>query len=114
MRTVQQTPDFQAWVRSVTDPVAFDAIAIRTVRIAAGLIGDAKSVGGKVSEIRIDVGQGYRLYFTKRGLTVVLLLWGGDKSTQAADIAKAQKMVKDLEAQAKAAAVPAKKKAKRR
>jgi putative addiction module killer protein len=75
----------------------------------SGLMGDIKSVGGKVAEARIDVGQGYRLYYTKRGLEIILLLCGGMKSSQSADIARAQKMVADLDVQAKAAAAAAKK-----
>lgn len=58
---------------------------------------DVKSVGGGVGEMRIDYGPGYRLYFTRRGLELIVLLCGGDKRTQAADIKRAQKMVAELE-----------------
>lgn len=109
MVTVSQTSQFQAWLRKVTDPIAYDAIVVRTVRMESGLMGDTKSVGGKVSEARVDVGQGYRLFYTRRGLEIVLLLCGGDKSSQAADIARAKNMVEDLDTEVKAAAAAAKK-----
>ncbi|MGJ4967126.1 type II toxin-antitoxin system RelE/ParE family toxin [Bradyrhizobium sp. HKCCYLRH1073] len=65
--------------------------------MAAGNFGDAKSVGGAVSELRVDYGPGYRIYFTRRGKTVVILLCGGDKRTQARDIEKAQDLAATLE-----------------
>lgn len=104
MPTVKQTTEFQAWLRSVTDPVAYDALVIRTVRMQSGLWGDVKPVGGKVTEARVDVGQGYRIYYTRRGLTIYLLVCGGDKSTQQAGIAKAKKMIAELDAKESAAA----------
>ncbi len=61
-----------------------------------GHLGDAKAVGGEVSEMRIDVGPGYRVYYTRRGETLIVLLVGGDKSTQEKDIRRAQTMVKEL------------------
>jgi putative addiction module killer protein len=62
-----------------------------------GNLGDAKSVGGGVGQMRIDYGAGYRLYFTRRGLELIVLLCGGDKRTQTADIKRAQKMAAELE-----------------
>lgn len=62
----------------------------------SGLFGDVKPVGGSVSELRIDHGPGYRLYFTQRGRAVVILLCGGDKRTQRADIRKAKELVANL------------------
>lgn len=73
------------------DAVALRAIRARETRIAAGLWGDVKRIG-KISELRVDVGPGYRIYFTIRGTEVILLLLGGNKRTQQADIAKAQSM----------------------
>jgi putative addiction module killer protein len=68
----------------------------RIERLEGGNAGDVKSVGEGVSELRIDYGPGYRLYFTKYGRAVVLLLCGGDKSTQARDIDRAKAMVEEL------------------
>lgn len=72
------------------------AINKRLNRVAAGNFGTIRAVGGGVSELKIDVGPGYRVYYTRRGLTVVLLLVGGDKSTQGEDIKRAQEMVRKL------------------
>lgn len=66
--------------------------------MALGSLGDVKPAGGAVSELRIDYGPGYRVYFTMRDQVIVLLLCGGDKRTQARDIKRAQKMVADLRA----------------
>ena len=74
------------------DTAARAIIARRIDRLAGGNMGDAKSVGGKVTELRIDHGPGYRVYLTRRGSVLVVLLCGGDKSTQAADIKLAQSM----------------------
>ena len=74
------------------DAVARAIIARRIDRLAGGNMGDAKSVGGEVTELRIDHGPGYRVYLPRRGSVLVVLLCGGDKSTQAADIRLAQSM----------------------
>ena len=70
---------------------------MRIQRLALGNAGDAKPVGGGVSELRISCGPGYRVYFAKRGALVFLLLCGGDKSSQVTDIAKARVMAEELE-----------------
>lgn len=70
-------------------------IAARIERLELGLLGDCKSVKGRVSELRIDYGPGYRIYFARMGETGLLLLCGGDKSTQQADIAEARARLKD-------------------
>lgn len=103
MFTVERTGFFSAWLFELKDPKARAAIVARILRIELGNLGDVKNVGGKVSELRVDVGPGYRVYLTRTGLTVQLLLCGGDKSTQRADIEKAQDMVEEL-ARAKKAA----------
>jgi putative addiction module killer protein len=71
-------------------------IADRIDRLTVGNPGDVKSVGDGVSELRIDYGPGYRLYFTRQGQRLVLLLCGGDKSTQNRDIDRAKALVKEL------------------
>lgn len=103
MFAVRQTTKFAKWLNSLSDPIARKRIAARIVRIEAGKFGDVKSVGGKVSELRVDTGPGYRLYFTRREEELILLLCGGDKSSQSADIAQAQAIVAELEAQENAA-----------
>lgn len=93
---VQQTEEFRAWHQDLGDLKARIAIARRLERAAAGNLGDAKSVGEGVSEMRIDVGAGYRAYFTMRGNTLIVLLCGGDKKTQRRDIKHAAKLAKEV------------------
>jgi len=91
------TPEaFDIWLASLRDRDARQRIAARLRRIGLGNLGDAKPAGGPVSELRIDYGPGYRLYFTRRGLEVIVLLIGGDKSSQSKDIKRAMKMVAQL------------------
>lgn len=97
MLAVEQTNDFAAWLGGLRDDNGRRRIIARLVRLQSGSLGDHRSVGGKVSELRIDAGPGYRVYFTKRGRTVILLLCGGDKDTQARDIEKAKEMAAQLE-----------------
>lgn len=80
---------FDDWLRELRDVRARDRIEMRIRRLSRGNPGDVKPVGSGVSEMRIDYGPGYRVYFTRRGQVVVLLLCGGDKRTQGADIARA-------------------------
>jgi putative addiction module killer protein/probable addiction module antidote protein len=91
---VRSSPAIDAWLRDLTDIAARDAINARIARLRRGLFGDRRSVGDRVSELRVDVGQGYRLYYTVRGRTIIFLLCGGSKKTQKADIGKAEAMVK--------------------
>jgi putative addiction module killer protein len=93
---VQRTGLFDAWLEDVTDEIARKAILDRVFRVESGLLGHHRSVGGGVSEIKVDVGQGYRLYYTMRGRTAVHLLCGGSKRTQKTDIRKAAAMAKAL------------------
>jgi putative addiction module killer protein len=95
--TVQQTQEFQDWLDELKDVRAQVRIAARIRLAEAGNLGDWKSVGGEVSEMRVDVGPGYRLYFTRRGNIVIIMLAGGNKSTQTRDIKRAQKILKALE-----------------
>jgi len=88
--TVTATDEFKTWLKNLRDGQGRIAIATRIARIEAGLLGNVKSVGDGVSELKIDVGPGYRVYFVTRGRTVVVLLCGGDKGSQRRDIAKAK------------------------
>ncbi len=81
--------EFAKWLKRLRDKGAYERISIRIVRLERGLFGDAKPVGGGVSELKIDVGPGYRVYFQQKGNEIILLLLGGDKSSQAEDIKKA-------------------------
>lgn len=96
MYTINQTDVFANWLSGLKDDKAAARIDFRMRMAGRGNLGDVKSVGDGVSEMRIDVGPGYRVYFTKRGKVVILLLCGGDKGTQSKDIKRAKQMVKDL------------------
>lgn len=93
---VERSERFIKWLRNLRDRKAATAIARRIIRVQSGLLGDVSPVGGGVSELRVDVGPGYRVYFARRGAAVILLLCGGDKDTQAADIRIAKQMAEDL------------------
>jgi len=93
---IQQTESFETWHDSVKDLRAKIAIARRIERAENGNLGDIKSVGDGVSEMRIDVGAGYRMYYTLREKIMVILLAGGTKSTQQADIKKAITLAKEF------------------
>jgi len=93
---VVKSDTFLRWLKSVRDPRALARIALRLDRLESGNFGDHKAVGGGISELRIDVGVGYRVYYTIRKQTVVLLLCGGDKSSQQDDIHRAQQMASTL------------------
>ncbi|WPP44428.1 type II toxin-antitoxin system RelE/ParE family toxin [Pseudomonas sp. AN-1] len=94
---IQQTDTFAHWHSALRDLRARIAIARRIDRAAAGNLGDVKPVGEGVSEMRVDVGPGYRLYFTRRGEMLILLLCGGDKSSQSRDIALAKRLAGEIE-----------------
>lgn len=93
---IQQTEDFADWRKGLKDLRAATAIRRRLERAQAGNLGDVKTVGEGVSEMRIDVGAGYRLYYTVRDRVIVFLLVGGVKATQATDIRKAQALAKEI------------------
>jgi putative addiction module killer protein len=94
--TIRQTEVFADWLNGLRDRVGQQRIAIAIARLANGH-GVTKSVGDGVSEIKLTYGPGYRVYFTWRGSELIVLLCGGDKSTQAKDIAKAKKIAAQLE-----------------
>lgn len=96
MFTVQLTQTFQAWLDGLRDMRAQVSIARRIERMAAGNLGDVKPVGDGISELRVDVGAGYRVYFVQRGGHLVIVLAGGDKSSQARDIQRAKQLAKEL------------------
>ncbi|MCW5713827.1 MAG: type II toxin-antitoxin system RelE/ParE family toxin [Bauldia sp.] len=96
MIEVRQTRVFADWLEGLRDRASRLRIVARLRRMEMGNSGDTKAVGGGVSEMRIPFGPGYRVYFTMTDRVVVILLCGGDKSTQRADIAKAKKMVKEI------------------
>jgi putative addiction module killer protein len=96
MIEVRQTETFSQWFDSLRDRQARARINVRIRRLSLGNFGDAKPVGEGVSELRVDFGPGYRVYFVRRGLRLVILIAGGDKRTQDRDIRKAQKYVKEL------------------
>ncbi|MGA2570442.1 MAG: type II toxin-antitoxin system RelE/ParE family toxin [Terracidiphilus sp.] len=92
MMQLKQTEIFRRWRTKLKDERARALIASRLDRLAFGSAGDVKPVGQGVSELRIDHGPGYRVYFQKRGNTIILLLCGGDKSTQDRDIKTAKRL----------------------
>ena len=89
---IVESDEFSEWFERLRDPIGKAAIIRRLDRIASGLLGDFKQVGGSIVELRIDVGPGYRIYLTQVGRVTVVLLCGGDKSSQARDIAAAKRL----------------------
>jgi putative addiction module killer protein len=96
MLEVRQTEEFARWLTRLRDLRARARIQVRIDRLAIGNPGDVKPVGGGISEMRIDYGPGYRIYFIERGTTVVILLAGGDKRTRQRDIAMARDLARNL------------------
>ena len=93
----QRTPQFDKWLRTLRDRLARSRIVDRLDRLAFGNVGDAKSVGDGVFELRFAYGPGYRLYYMWKGDKLILLLLGGDKDSQARDIAQAKTLAKEIE-----------------
>ena len=93
---VVYTEVFETWLRGLRNQQARIRILSRLERIEDGNFGDHRSVGGGVSELRVNVGQGYRVYYTIRRSTIVILLCGGDKSSQRRDINRAQQMASEI------------------
>ena len=96
MVEVRQTEVFSKWLRELRDRQARARIQTRIDRLQLGLAGDVKPVGEGVSELRIDYGAGYRVYFIRRGRELVILLAGGDKRTQDRDIKIAMALARNL------------------
>ncbi len=99
MYVLQLTQQFQDWLDAVRDQRAQVRIVARLRMAEAGSLGDWKAVGGDLSEMRVDVGAGYRLYFTRKGRVLIVMLAGGNKATQTSDISRARKILEQLESE---------------
>ena len=93
---ILQTQQFVKWFRALRDEVAKPAIIRRIERLADGNPGDTKNIGNNLFELRFDIGKGYRVYFTYKDLTIIILLLGGNKSSQETDVKKAKKLAKEI------------------
>ena len=94
---LEELPEFTQWLEALRDVSARQRIALRLLRVEGGNLGDVKPVGEGVSELRIDYGPGYRLYLKRVGRRLIVMLCGGDKSTQSRDIDRALELAKQLE-----------------
>jgi len=97
MFTVRRTKEFDAWFLGLRDGLTRARLAARLRKAQLGNLGDVKSVESGVYEMREDFGPGWRIYYVKRGRLLIVMLGGGDKSTQAKDIAKAVKLAAQIE-----------------
>ena len=97
MFELRQTSVFRKWIHDLKDHRAKEAIAKRMVRIEAGNLGDTKLLEGGIGEFRIHYGPGYRLYYVRRGETLILLLCGGDKGSQGRDVLMAQRLAEEVD-----------------
>ncbi|MCQ2109008.1 MAG: type II toxin-antitoxin system RelE/ParE family toxin [Fibrobacter sp.] len=96
MYQVKKTEQFKKWYKKLKDDTAKARIAMRVMQVEHGKLGNTKSVGDGIFEMRIDYGPGYRLYYMNVNGEVIFLLIGGDKSTQQRDIEKAKELKKEL------------------
>lgn len=90
MFSIKPLPEFTAWLDGLTDAAVRGLVVARVKRLERGLMGDVEPVGEAVSELRMHVGAGWRVYFTQRGTDLVVLLVGGSKRTQKRDIKRAK------------------------
>jgi putative addiction module killer protein len=97
MYTIRQTSIFAKWLSGLRDLRAKARILARLKQAERGNLGDVKTVGAGISEMRVDVGPGYRLYYTRRHEMLIVLLVGGDKTSQQRDIQRAIELAKDCE-----------------
>jgi putative addiction module killer protein len=93
---VRQTDEYARWFDQLRDPQARARILVRVRRLSLGNPGDVQPVGEGISELRIDYGPGYRIYFRSQGKTIIVLLIGGNKRTQKRDIERAKALARDL------------------
>ena len=96
MIEIRKTEFFARWLDDLRDLPARARVQVRIERLAAGNPGDVRPVGERVSELRIDYGPGYRVYFRRYGRELIILLAGGDKSSQTKDIKAALRLARDL------------------
>ena len=96
MTTLNRTAEFSAWISTLRDLTARAKILVRLKRAEQGNFGDSEPIGDGLSEMRIDFGPGYRIYYGREGAVAYLLISGGDKSTQKADIKRAKEMWKTI------------------
>jgi putative addiction module killer protein len=96
VNTFVRSSDFDTWLSTLADQKAKARVLARLRSATLGNFGDCEAVGEGVSEMRIHFGPGYRVYFVRTGTTIYVLLTGGDKSSQKQDIARAQKMAREL------------------
>ncbi|HHU40378.1 MAG TPA: type II toxin-antitoxin system RelE/ParE family toxin [Propionibacterium sp.] len=92
---ILQSDSFRKWMRALPDRQARARIQVRIDRLATGNPGDARPIGGGLSELRISHGPGYRVYYLRQGARLILLLCGGDKSSQSTDIRRAHDLARD-------------------
>lgn len=97
MYTVKTTPDFDKWLAKIKDRMTRQRLNVRLRKAMLGNLGDVKPVGEGVYEMREHFGPGWRMYYIQRGAMVIVMLGGGDKTSQAADIAKALKIAATIE-----------------
>ena len=93
---LHRTDQFAAWIDSLKDVAGRARILARIRRLAGGNPGDHRNLSGGISELRVDVGPGYRIYYTQRGNLLVILLVGGDRDSQQRDIEKAKQLARNL------------------
>lgn len=97
MYIIKQTSIFSKWLSKFKDTQGKVAVLRRVERMKLGNFGDYKSVGNNISELRVPTGPGYRVYYTQKGDEIIVLLIGGDKSSQSDDIKKANEILKELD-----------------
>ena len=97
MLIIKPLPEFTNWLSDLKDGAVRGAVSARVLRLAHGLPGDAGPIGDGLSELRIHLGAGWRVYYVQHGKTIVVLLCGGSKRTQAKDIRRAKALAKQLD-----------------